>query len=133
MKLINHFFSKQFILFLIVGCINTFNGVIFAALFNLFLTPSFAFIVGYICSLIVSFLLNSRFVFKHPVTLSKFPKFVVSYIPNFIIQLICVMLFINWLSILPIISYTIAAIIGVPVTFLVMKLFAFKQKEEAQS
>jgi putative flippase GtrA len=59
---------------------------------------------------------------------SRFIKFFVSYIPNYIIQNIIVIIFYNWLGYPPIVSYLIAAILGIPVTFLLVKIFAFGKK-----
>lgn len=120
--------KKQFILFLFVGCINTFNGVVFAALFSLVLSGTEAFVVGYACSLVISYLLNTIFVFKQPLDPMRFIKFCISYIPNFVIQLILVFLLFYYFSIPKIIVYAIAAIIGVPITFLMVKFFALKPK-----
>jgi putative flippase GtrA len=72
--------------------------------------------------------MNSRFVFHDTLSVSRFIKFFVSYIPNYIIQNIIVVIFYNWLGYPPIVSYLIAAILGIPVTFLLVKLFAFGKK-----
>jgi len=127
MSLIKHLFSKQFIFFIIVGCFNTFNGVLFSTLFNLFLSATLAFVIGYACSLVVSYLLNSKFVFKQSLAINRFIKFVLSYIPNFVIQFFCVASLLQLLNVKPFIVYFISAAIGVPITYLIMKLFAFKK------
>ena len=118
---------KELFLFIIVGVINTFNGVVFATLFALFLTGTIAFLLGYACSLGISYLLNSRYVFKQSLSFVRFWKFCVSYIPNFSVQLICVILLLNLLNWPEFIVYTISAIIGVPITFLMVKFFALKK------
>jgi putative flippase GtrA len=55
-------------------------------------------------------------------------KFFISYIPNFIIQTIIVWLFDAFTAFPAISAYITAAIIGIPVTFILMKIFAFKKK-----
>lgn len=129
MRLRQHFLTKQFVLFLVVGTINTFSGVLFSSIFAMWIPPAAAFVVGYCCSLFFSYLLNSYFVFKHKLALLKFIKFILSYIPNFIIQFICVVTLLNMLNINAIIVYAIAAVIGVPITFLLMKLFTFNNQQ----
>ena len=126
-KIKNTFFTKEFIMFVIIGIINTFNGVIFSYIYSSFLNENLAFIVGYISGLFISYLLNSYFTFKENLELKKFIKFAVSYIPNFIIQNIVVIIVFNIMGWHKLIAYGLAAIIGVPVTFILMKIFAFKK------
>ncbi len=128
-KLIKMFIAKDFLAFLVVGCINTFNGVLFSMLYSaLFENINISFTLGYATSLFISFLLNSFFVFHEKPGFVKFIKFTISYIPNFLVQSACVILFGNILKLHKLFVYTISAIIGVPVTFLLLKLFAFKKK-----
>lgn len=122
------FLSREFILFLIVGVINTFNGTIFASIYSIFLNENVAFVLGYISSLIISYILNSFITFKEKLEVRKFIKFAISYIPNFIIQNIVVIIVLNILNYDKIIAYILAAIIGVPVTFILMKFFAFRKR-----
>ena len=124
------FFSKEFILFVIIGVINTFIGTIFSIfsyIYSSFLNESIAFIPGYISGMIVSYLLNSFITFKESLDFSKFIKFSISCMPNFIIQFICVLIIFNFMNLHKLIAYIIAAIIGVPVTFLLLKFFAFSK------
>ena len=88
-----------------------------------------AFFSGYITSKMVSYLLNSKLTFKERLGFVKFIKFFISYIPNFIIQTIIVWLFDNFIHGPSVIAYAIAAIIGVPVTFVFMKIFTFKKND----
>ena len=71
-KFKNTFFSKQFITFVIIGIINTFNGVIFSYIYSNFLNENIAFILGYISGLFISYLLNSFITFKERLNFSKF-------------------------------------------------------------
>ena len=131
-KIKHTFFTPKFIRFVFVGCLNTFNGVLFSFLYSLFIkNPTVAFIVGYITSLTISYLLNSYITFHDKnLTLEKFIKFCISYIPNFIIQLICVFIIIDILHLYKLIAYILAAIIGIPITYLALLLFPFKEKKE---
>ncbi|MGI5971581.1 MAG: HAD-IB family phosphatase [Oscillospiraceae bacterium] len=122
------FFSAEFLRFIIVGCINTFNGILFSWILSLFLQPNIAFAAGYCLSLTISYLLNSFITFREKLSIKKYLKFWVGYIPNFIIQNIVVGLVYNLLKWPKLIAYAAAAIIGVPVTFLCMKLLRFGKK-----
>ena len=117
-KFKNTFYTKEFVTFLIIGVINTFNGTVFSYIYSSFLNENIAFIVGYISGLIISFLLNSLITFKEKLQLNKFIKFAISYIPNFIIQNIVVIIVFNLMGLNKIIAYLLAAIIGLPITFI---------------
>lgn len=127
-KLINTFFARDFLVFLIVGCINTLNGVLFSYLYSLFLDANLSFVVGYITSLVISYLLNSFFTFKEKLNFKMFIKTCISYIPNFIIQNVVVLVVYNIMGLHKLIAYVLAAAIGMPITFLLMKFFAFGKK-----
>lgn len=123
------FFSKQFIIFVLIGIINTFNGTVFSYLYSSFLSANVAFLPGYISGLFISYILNSFITFKEKLSFQKFIKFTVSSIPNFIIQYI-VVITCNTIGLHKFVAYMIAAIIGVPITFLFMKFFAFTKKSD---
>lgn len=126
-KFKNIFITKEFMLFLIIGVINTFNGTVFSYIYSSFLNENIAFIAGYISGLIISYILNSLITFNEKLEFYKFIKFGISYAPNFIIQNIVVIIIFNILGINKLIAYMLAAIIGVPVTFILMKFFAFSK------
>lgn len=131
-KLKNIFFTKEFFTFLIVGGINTINGIIFSYVYSLFLGVNVSFVLGYVTAMTISYLLNSTLVFKEDMGIVKYIKFCISYIPNFIIQNIFVLLFYNMLQWNKLIVFALAAIVGVPVTFIIMKFFAFNKKDNHQ-
>lgn len=131
-KIKHTFFTPKFIRFILVGCLNTFSGVLFSFLYSLFLENALiAFVIGYMTSLMISYLLNSYITFKDKnLTILKFMKYCISYIPNFLIQLICVYVIIDLLHLYKLIAYIIAAVIGIPITYLALLLFPFKEKKE---
>lgn len=123
-----HFFSREFLLFLIIGCINTFNCSFLATLFSWFLPDAnIAFNFGYITSLGAAYAMNCKFIFHQPLQLQAFIKFAISYLPNYLVQNIIVFIFYNHFHLPALLTYLAAAIIGVPITFLLVKIFAFKK------
>ena len=128
-KFRNTFLTKKFILFCAVGVVNTFNGVLFSYLYSLALDPNLAFVAGYVTSLTVNYLLNSFITFRESLSLVKYLKFCLSYIPNFLIQNLAVLLVYNVLRYDKIVAYILAAVVGIPVTFIILKLFAFRRKD----
>ncbi len=125
----HHFLTKEFFLFLVVGCINTFNSTFIAWIIS-YLSPygNLNFNIGYILANIVAYWMNSVIIFHESLSLKRYVKFFISYIPNYIIQNIIVVIFYNILGFPAVISYLIAAILGIPVTFLMVKIFAFGKK-----
>lgn len=124
------FFNREFLLFLLVGVLNTFNGTVFSYLYSFVLVDvQISFTFGYVTSLCVAYCLNSFFVFHQRLQLMKFVRFAISYLPNFLIQSICVYFFYQTLHWPKLITYGLAAVIGIPITFVFMKIFAFQKKK----
>ncbi len=134
MKFINKFLTVEFIKFIIIGVINTLSTAVIATLLDYaaklsridgaFLErTNITFITGYILSMVISFFLNTYFTFKEKPTIKKALKFPLSYIPNFIVQYAVVHLLGSGT-----LSYIIAAVIGIPVTFLTMRVFVYRKK-----
>lgn len=130
---IKMFFSREFLSFLFVGGINTLSNVLFSTLYSLFITSTtLAFFPGYITSNVVSYLLNSKLTFKERLGFVRYIKFFVSYIPNFLIQTVVVWLFERLVQGSAVIAYAVAAVIGIPVTFVFMKIFAFRKQGDTK-
>ncbi len=124
------FLSREFIMFVIIGVINTFAGSLFAVFYRRFIPDNtLAFIPGFLSGNIVSYFLNSVFTFRDTeFGFVKYIKFLISNLPNLIIQTIMVKVFSQALSVPSIIVYIMAAVVGVPLTFVIVKLFAFAKK-----
>lgn len=122
----HHFFTRAFLLFLVVGTINTFLCSFLATVIEpLVGNANLAFNIGYLLSNGNAYLLNSLFVFPTRMTLVRYVEFFLSYVPNYIIQNAIVFVAYNLLGLPSIASYLLAAILGVPITFLCVKIFAF--------
>lgn len=122
------FINRQFIIFIVIGGINTLSSAVFSSLYSMLLGKVEAFIPGYATGVLVSYTLNTVFTFKDQFELKKLIKFALSTIPNFLIQFITVYVGVNLLHINNIICYGVAAIIGVPITFAILKLFVYNNK-----
>ena len=128
-KLLKTFFTPEFIMFLVVGVINTFAGSVFSMIYRSFIpNDTIAFIPGYITANIMSYVLNSILTFKEKFAFDKYVRFFISSLPNFIIQVIMVKILSDMLKLPALVAYCTAAIIGVPVTFILVKIFAFRKK-----
>lgn len=127
-RLKHMFLEPKFFVFIMVGGICTVSNVGFSAIYSMFIhNTTAAFIPGYVTSNIVGYILNSLLTFKDKkLSVLKFFKFFISYIPNFCIQTGIVWLYDRLIHGPGIIAYIAAALIGVPVTFVIMKIFTFK-------
>lgn len=128
-KIKRKFLSFEFFRFLVVGGINTFNGVVLSYVFSKFLTAQIAFWCGYVLSLSISYLLNSWITFHEKLHVQKMLRFFVSYIPNFLVQNLVVYLVHGMFGGSELLAFILAAAIGIPVTFLLIKLFAFRKSK----
>lgn len=125
-KLKKAFFNRDFITFCAIGVINSFNGVWIAYVYSLFInSPIIAYIFGFMTSLVISYILNSVLNFKENLSWKNLYKFAINNIPNFVIQILSVIVLIDLLELPKIISYAISAIIAVPITFILVKINVF--------
>lgn len=129
----NTFLSKKFIGFCLIGVVNTFNTAFFSWLAHLKLQENISAYIGYFVSLTINYALNSVIVFKKKLSFKKYLRFLLSYVPNLLIYTLASMLTINVLKIDQFWATAIATAIGGPITFVIIKLFAFEgltKKEE---
>lgn len=118
--------KTEFSLFLIIGVINTFNGTLSSYILTFIFNYNIAFILGYLISLTISYVLNTKLNFKINMSIKGYVKFCISYIPNFVIQFLAVNILFEIFKWNILVVYLVAAILGVPLTFILLKIFAFK-------
>ena len=122
------FASREFLLFLIVGAINTGDCSLFATILMKIgiRDGNVAFNIGYLISNLLAYYLNCRFIFYSKIMVLQYLRFAISYIPNAMIENIVVIIFFNLGQLPPLVSFLLAAVLGMPITFLLVKLFAFR-------
>lgn len=130
-KIKQHFVNKRFPAFIFVGGLNALIGLTFAFIASIFLNnKTVAFMIGYWLGLIPSYFLNSAITFRNRhYDVKTFVRYCISYIPNFFIQTSCVGILIEILHINNAVAYVTAVMIGVPITFVIVSMFAIKNKE----
>ena len=119
------FLSKKFIGFCLIGIVNTFNTAFFSWLAHLKIQENISAYIGYFISLTINYALNSKIVFKNPLGLKRYLKFLLSYVPNFIIYTLVSLLTINVMQLNQFWATVLATAAGAPITFVIIKLFAF--------
>jgi putative flippase GtrA len=126
-KIKRTYFTRDFILFVFCGGMGTLTNFIFSLIISMALNPSVSYVFGYGISLFVAYILNAKFIFYHKISYIGFIKFIVSYIPNFLILFTFVLVFLNLLGWNKVIVYALAGLLGLPITFLLVKIFAFNK------
>ena len=122
------FISKKFIGYCLVGIVNTFNTAFFSWLAHFKVQENVAAYIGYFISLTINYILNSIIVFKNRLNLRRYLRFLLSYVPNFIIYTLVSLLTINIMQINQFWATVLATAAGAPITFVILKLFAFGSK-----
>lgn len=127
-KLKQIFASREFVTFLCIGLVNTGNGMLFPAILSSFLQANIAYVLSYIPSLGIAYLLNSKFTFRRKPNWESLFRFYLSYIPNFVIQNTVFAIVFNVCHASKFLGIVLASIIGIPVTFLLLKFYAFRDR-----
>ena len=109
-----------------IGGINTLDCSFFAEIIRILgVDVNLAFNIGYFLSNVLAYVLNCYFVFPSKLQLGQYLRFAVSYIPNFVIENLVVLISYNYYALPPLVSFLVAAFVAMPITFLLVKLFAF--------
>lgn len=113
----------EFVKYAIVGCINTadyyLSYLVFMDIFKFAYRISF--VLGYVVSILGSYFLNTYFTYKQKPSVKKFLIFPLTFIPNFIIQYLGIILLVDRLNMSSKVAPVITAIVATPITFFVMK------------
>lgn len=128
LKIKRTFVSKKFIEFCVLGVVNTVDHGLFSKLFSLVMQPNMAYVVGFFCSNIIAFFLSSYIIFKKNPVLQRYIRFLISYIPNLIIGFLVTFITINTMGLPQFWGTILAAAVGGPVTFVIMKVYTFGKK-----
>ena len=128
-KLLRTFCSRKFLGFCLIGFINTFNTAFISWVAHFKIQQNIAAYIGYFVSLAINYVLNGKLVFHKPLSLRKFVRFLISYIPNFIIYFLVSFITINLAQLPQFWATVIATIVGGPVPFIIIKLYAFGGRE----
>ena len=123
--------SKGFIEFCILGLINTFNDSLFSWIFSLlpFIgRGNLAAVMGYAVALSIAYLLTCQVIFKNKPALKSYFRFIISYIPNFIIFYLVTFITINTWGLHQFWATALAAAAGGPITYVIIKIYAFRKK-----
>lgn len=131
-KLYGQFKDRLFILFVLIGVVNTCSTALCSALYAQVMDANGAFVAGYATGLVIGYFLNAKINFHAAVTLGSFGRYALSYVPNFLLQNLIVFLIYNVLGWDKLIAYGGAAVLALPLTYLLVKLFAFRKNKSGE-
>ena len=124
------FISKKFIAFCLLGVVNTLNDAIFSLIYHwMGLQENLAAVVGYYTAFTIAYFLHSKITFKCKISLKKYLKFFITYIPNFTIFALSTFLTLDTMGLSQFWGTVIASMFGGPVTFIILKIYTFKRKQ----
>ena len=129
-RLAKTYYSKEFTLFVFCGGMGTLTNFLCSLAISTRLDPTIAYIFGYSMSLFVAYALNASLIYRQRYEFGRFIKFAISYIPNFLILFAFVFAFLNMLHWNKVVVYALAGMLGLPVTYILVKLYAFGKIEE---
>ena len=86
MKTIRAFIKSQIFLFMLMGTLSTLVMLGLYMLLNMIIQYQMAYFLSYVVTVIISYFLNTLFVFKKPVSLRTFLQFPIVYIVQYIIS-----------------------------------------------
>ena len=107
--------------FLGIGIINTiFAYIIFIVLLQ-FLNYNISYTISFIATIVLSYFLNSKYVFKQTLSINKFLKFPLVYIVQYLFGIVVLNILNMYMNTSNYINMFIVTIISVPLTFILSK------------
>lgn len=116
------FFSRQFVRFLLVGGANTVIGYGLYLLANHWLDYRWAYSLSYAAGIGISYLLNSWFVFREPLSLRKFIRFPLVYAVQYLAGLAIIWCLVSRLHLPESIAPLAVTALTVPLTYATSRL-----------
>lgn len=122
------FFDTEFKRFLAAGAFNTLAGYAMYLAFNLVLDYRLAYTASYLIGIMVSYWINTTFVFRSAWSWKRLAAFPSVYLLQYTLGLALIWLFVNQLDISEKIAPLLAVPVTVPLTFLASR-FIIKGKQ----
>lgn len=123
-KLYYKFFNKKFLVFCVIGAINTLLAQLIYVLlvgYNL-LDPGIASVVGDVSTIAISYILNMKLTYNEQFSFKSAISFPISYIPGTIINMIIILVVVNILHFPKIFAKVISLPITIPMNYLCVSI-----------
>lgn len=116
------YFSGEFIRFLLVGAANTaFGYVVYAALLT-FMGYKPAYTGSFVLSVLFSFWLNSRFVFRVRLSIKGLLRFPLVYLVQYLLGIVLMFVMVERIGVSAYFSPLIVIVATIPVTFILSRI-----------
>ncbi|MBQ8550749.1 MAG: GtrA family protein [Clostridia bacterium] len=129
-KLLKSFVSRHFLMYVLIGTFNTLNVAIITHLLAMILHDYPSSYLAYIISLVIGYILNAKMNFRQKLGISACLKFMSAYIPHFFIFAAISTVALSVWNFPPFWATVVASIAGSPVTYLIMRFFAFGNRKK---
>lgn len=113
---------------MVMGGVNTLLTYIFYLFLLMLFSYTIAFIISYVSGIIISYFLNSLFVFESKVSLKKAMRFPIVYIVQFSLNLFLLWLLVDILKLQETIAPLVAIVFTIPITYGITKLVLESRK-----
>ena len=107
--------------FILWGGVNALAGYLIYALLLLFLPYLVAYSFAYACGILLSYFLNSKFVFNRELKLSKALKYPLVYVVQYLVGTISLYLLVRVLGINTLLAPAIVVLLTIPLTYFLNK------------
>jgi putative flippase GtrA len=111
------FNRNEFFKFLFFGGVNTILTYAIYVVLLLFLIYPVAYSLAYILGILISYYLNSRFVFKCEISLTKVLRYPIVYLVQYLLSVLLLCVLIEIFSLNKFIAPALVIMITIPVTF----------------
>lgn len=121
------FFKKEIFRFLTINLINTILSYSVYLILLLFYNYNIAYSISFACGILISFYLNTIFVFRQEFTLVKFFQFPLVYVMQYILGISLLQLVVKKVDIQEVFFPFIVILFSLPINFIFTR-FLFKRK-----
>src|SRR3990167_256880 len=123
-------FSARVMRFLMVGGFNTVSSYVLYVGFLQVFHYAIAYTLSFVISVIISYLLNTKFVFRGQYSWRRFFAFPSVYVTQYLLGLMLLHVFIRWMDLSPLIAPIIVAGLTWPISFLMSRFVITYSKQE---
>ena len=119
--LLTKFINMEFSKFIFFGVVNAALSYVIYVILVFFLAYPTAYTIAYLAGIFISYYLNSRFVFKSEMRLTKAMQYPVVYIVQYVIGISLLYLLVELCEINKVIAPVFVVIVTIPVTFVLSR------------
>jgi len=115
------FINREFLRFIFWGALNSLTGYLIYVLLLQFLPYLVSYSIAYVCGVFLSYFLNSKFVFKQELKLSKAVKYPLVYLTQYLVGLALLYTLVQFLRVNRVWAPLLVVLMTIPITFLMSR------------